>query len=67
LKIYYPAEVITDFAGKLCIKEVVEFRANFPLLAGSKNVRKQLVLRVMKRLQFVYPCLASAHLRGLDG
>jgi hypothetical protein len=63
LKAYYPTEAITDYAGRLCIKEVLEFRARYPLLAASKNVRKQLAINVMKRLEFLYPALCRPHLR----
>jgi hypothetical protein len=48
---------------KLCLKEVAEFRARYPLLAASKNVRKQLALNVMKRLEFLYPILCRPHLQ----
>lgn len=54
LKRFYPSEVITETAGRYCVKEVIEFRANFPRLATSKNVRKQLTERVMKRLALVF-------------
>jgi hypothetical protein len=65
LKVYYPTEAITDYAGRLCLKEVAEFRAGYPLLAASKNVRKQLALNVMKRLEFLYPILCRPHIQGL--
>jgi hypothetical protein len=65
LKAYYPTEAITDYAGKLCLKEVTEFRAGYPLLATSKNVRKQLAINVMKRLEFLYPILCRPHVQGL--
>jgi hypothetical protein len=67
LKSYYPNEMVTDYAGKLCVKEVAEFRAKYPLLASSKNVRKQLSLNVMKRLEFLYPYLAKPHLQEVRG
>lgn len=61
LKASYPAEAITDYAGRLCIKEVLEFRANYPLLRTNKNVKKQLGLRVISRLKFLYPSLCRPH------
>jgi hypothetical protein len=67
LKAYYPTEAITDYAGKLCLKEVAEFRARYPLLAASKNVRKQLALNVMKRLDFLYPSLRRPHAKEVTG
>jgi hypothetical protein len=65
LKTSYPTEAITDYAGRLCVKEVSEFRARYPLLAASKNVRKQLALNVMKRLEFLYPVLCRPHIEGV--
>jgi hypothetical protein len=62
LKKYYPNETITDSAGRLAIKEVAEFRTKYPLLATSKNVKKQLTMNVMKRLDILYPFLARPHL-----
>jgi hypothetical protein len=67
LKACYPTEAITDFAGRLCVKEVVEFRARYPLLAASKKVRKQLALNVMRRLEFLYPVLSRPHLKEVTG
>lgn len=67
LKAYYPTEAITDYAGRLCLKEVAEFRARYPLLAASKNVRKQLALNVMKRLEFLYPMLRRPHIQEVTG
>jgi hypothetical protein len=67
LKAYYQAESITDYAGRLCVKEVLEFRARYPLLAASKNVRKQLALNVLKKLEFLYPMLRRPHMRGVTG
>lgn len=57
LKRSYPSEVITDEAGRLAIKEVVEFRARYPGLATSKNVRKQLAENVISRLRLLHPQL----------
>lgn len=67
LKRYYPNEVVTDYAGRLVIKEVAEFRMRYPILATSKNVRKQLALNVMRRLEFLYPFLAQRHLQEVTG
>jgi hypothetical protein len=67
LKRYYPGEAITDLAGKLCVKEVAEYRTNYPLLAASKLLRRQLSIRVMKRLQFIYPFLPRARPQELEG
>lgn len=65
LKACYPTEAISDHAGLLVRKEVVEFRSRYPLLAASKNVRKQLALNVMKRLEFLYPVLRRPHIEGV--
>ena len=65
LKAYFPSEGITDYAGRLCAKEVLEFRANYPLLRTNKNVRKQLAIRVVERLRFLYPVLNRLHLRSV--
>jgi hypothetical protein len=54
LKRYYPSPEITDCAGKLCIKEVLEFQTRYPKLARSKNARDQLTNNVMKRLELLY-------------
>ena len=67
LKAYYPTEAITDFAGRLCVKEVLEFRGRYPSLATLKNVRKQLALNVMRRLEFLYPVLCRPHMREVTG
>lgn len=60
LKRAYPGEAIADEAGRLVVKEVLEFRARYPDLALSKNLRAQLVNNVMNRLRFLHP-----HLRHL--
>jgi hypothetical protein len=57
LKRSYPSEAITDEAGRLAIKEVLEFRARYPLLAASKNLRQQLALNVIRRLTLLHPQL----------
>jgi hypothetical protein len=57
LKRAYPSESITDEAGRLVIKEVLEFRARYPGLATSKNLRRQLVENVINRLRFLHPQL----------
>lgn len=62
LKRCYPSEVITDYAGKLSVKEVLEFRAKYPILATSKNLRRQLAANVVHRIKMLYPSIAS----GLD-
>ncbi len=67
LKVYYPTEAVTDYAGRLCVKEVAEFRSGFPLLARSKNVRKQLSLNVIKRLEILYPFLCRPHAQEVTG
>ncbi|MDG6978461.1 MAG: sigma-70 region 4 domain-containing protein [Nitrososphaerota archaeon] len=67
LKAYYPPEAITDYAGKLCVKEVVEFSTNYPDLARSKNLRKQLASRVIARLRFLYPTLRRPHIQEVTG
>jgi hypothetical protein len=57
LKRSYPSEAITDDAGRLAIKEVLEFRARYPLLAASKNLRQQLALNAIRRLTLLHPQL----------
>jgi hypothetical protein len=64
LKRVYPDEAITDEAGRLVVKEVVELRARYPGLVRSKNARKQLAQRVMDRLRLLHPFLPP-HLRGV--
>ncbi len=57
LKRFYPSDAITDEAGRLAIKEVLEFRARYPGLATSKNVRKQLAENAINRLRLLHPQL----------
>ncbi len=57
LKRCYPDESITDEAGRLVIKEVLEFGARYPRLATSKNVRRQLAQNVVSRLRLLHPQL----------
>jgi hypothetical protein len=57
LKRTFPSEAITDEAGRLVIKEVLEFRARYPGLATSKNLRKQLAENVINRLLLLHPHL----------
>jgi hypothetical protein len=57
LKRSYPNESVTDEAGRLAIKEVLEFRARYPALATSKNVRAQLAERVIRRILLIHPHL----------
>lgn len=57
LKRCYPQEVITDEAGKLVVKEILEFRSRYPALARSKNARKQLTENVLNRLKLLHPRL----------
>lgn len=64
LKRTYPSEAITDEAGKLAIKEVMEFRARYPALVSSKNARKQLTENVLNRLRLLHPQLRD--LRALE-
>jgi hypothetical protein len=59
LKRTFPSEVITDEAGRLVVKEVLEFKARYPGLASSKNVRKQLAENVINRLRLLHPQLRS--------
>lgn len=59
LKRFYPDESITNEAGLLCIREVLQFRASYPMLASSKNVRKQLAENVMNRLRLLHPQLRN--------
>jgi len=57
LKRTFPSEAITDEAGRLVVKEVLEFKAKYPGLARSKNVRNQLAENVVKRLWLLHPQL----------
>jgi hypothetical protein len=57
LKRTFPSEAVTDEAGKLVVKEVLEFKARYPALASSKNVRKQLAENVINRLRLLHPHL----------
>jgi hypothetical protein len=57
LKRTFPSEEITDEAGRLVVKEVLEFKARYPTLASSKNVRKQLAENVINRLSLLHPQL----------
>jgi len=57
LKRSFPSEAITDEAGRLSVKEVLEFKARYPGLASSKNVRKQLAENVINRLRLLHPQL----------
>jgi hypothetical protein len=67
LKRFYPPEPITDEAGRLCVKEVLEFRARYPGLAKSKNVRGQLAENVIARLQFLHPQLRAVRTLAPEG
>jgi hypothetical protein len=60
LKRAYPGEAITDEAGRLVFKEVLEFRARYPDLALSKNLHSQLAQNVINRIRLLHP-----HLRHL--
>jgi hypothetical protein len=57
LKRSFPSEAVTDEAGRLVVKEVLEFKARYPSLASSKNVRKQLAENVINRLRLLHPYL----------
>jgi hypothetical protein len=57
LKRTFPSEAITDEAGRLVVKEVLEFKARYPGLARSKNVRMQLAENVVNRLRLLHPQL----------
>ena len=57
LKRTFPSEAITDEAGRLVVKEILEFKARYPTLASSKNVRKQLTENVINRLRLLHPQL----------
>jgi hypothetical protein len=60
LKRCYPSEAITDEAGKLCKKEVLELRARYPGLASSKNARRQCAENVLRRLEILHPQLRNS-------
>jgi hypothetical protein len=57
LKRTYPSEAVADEAGRLVVKEVLEFRARYPALASAKRVRKQLAENVLNRLRLLHPHL----------
>jgi hypothetical protein len=67
LKAFYPAEAVTDCAALLCVKEVLEFKVRYPLLAASKRVREQLALNVMRRLELLYPSVRRPHVEEVTG
>ena len=60
LKRSYPSEAITDEAGKLCKKEVLELSARYPSLVSSKNARKQCSENVLRRLEILHPQLRNS-------
>jgi hypothetical protein len=62
LKRTFPGETITDEAGRLALKEVLEFKARYPSLANSKKVKRQLAENVINRLRLLHP-----HLRPITG
>jgi hypothetical protein len=57
LKGSYPKDDISDAAGRLVVKEILDLRARYPLLEGSRNMRKQVVQNVRNRLILLYPFL----------
>ena len=57
LKRSFPSEAVADEAGRLVVKEVLEFKARYPGLASSKKVRKQLAENVINRLRLLHPQL----------
>ena len=56
LKSCYPEEAISDEAGRLARKEVLEFRARYPGL-NPKGLRAQLTRNVLARLRLLHPQL----------
>lgn len=66
LKRLYPDEAISDEAGRLVIKEVVEFHARYPKLTTTKYARAQLTENVINRLKLLHPRLRTVRLLG-DG
>jgi hypothetical protein len=59
LKRTFPSAAITDEAGRLVVKEVLEFKTRYPALASSKNVKRQLAENVINRLRLLHPQLRS--------
>jgi hypothetical protein len=57
LKRTFPSEAIADEAGRLVVKEVLEFKARYPSLARSKKVKRQLAENVINRLRLLHPQL----------
>lgn len=57
LKRFYPSEAITDEAGRLVIKEVLELQARYPRLIASKYARSQIAENVIRRLRLLHPQL----------
>jgi hypothetical protein len=53
LKGYAPKDEVVEEATRLLVKEVIEFRTKYPMLVNAKDVKKQLVDNVLKRLKLI--------------
>jgi hypothetical protein len=53
LKKYMPKDEVVEEATRLLEKEVVEFRAKYPLLINAKDAKRQIVSNVVERLKMV--------------
>jgi hypothetical protein len=56
LKRYFPEEAISDEAGRLVLKEVIEFRSRYPGL-NPKGLAYQISENVLNRLRLLHPRL----------
>jgi len=64
LKSVMPKDEIIEEATRLLIKEVIEFRAKYPLLLNAKDAKKQLVSNVLERLRLITKLRNSSVLRS---
>ena len=63
LKAYYPADSITDEAGRLVVKEVLEFQARYPGLR-PKGLGAAITSNVLARLELRHPQLRGVRMLG---
>ena len=63
LKAFYPAESITDEAGRLIVKEVLEFQARYPGLR-PKGLGAAIISNVLARLELRHPQLRGVRRLG---
>jgi hypothetical protein len=53
LKSYMPQDEVVEEATRLLVKEVIEFRAKYPLLVNAKDAKRQIVSNVVERLRLI--------------